>query len=161
MGHMSEDTTKEMVASTTWWPKWKEELSEYIKNCESRQKANRKHQKKYGLLHHIEEPKHPWKTINMNWVTGLVPGSKRNFNSCMIIVDRFRKSVWSLPFQKEDTAIDTSLLFWNNMMSICGVPNIIIGDRDPKFTLEFWTNLCDMLDTKLAFSTAYYHRQMV
>ncbi|MBW0467388.1 hypothetical protein O181_007103 [Austropuccinia psidii MF-1] len=28
MGHMSEDRTKERVASTSWWPKWEQELSE-------------------------------------------------------------------------------------------------------------------------------------
>ncbi|MBW0468055.1 hypothetical protein O181_007770 [Austropuccinia psidii MF-1] len=26
MGHMSEDRTKEQVASTAWWPKWEQEL---------------------------------------------------------------------------------------------------------------------------------------
>ncbi|MBW0557360.1 hypothetical protein O181_097075 [Austropuccinia psidii MF-1] len=26
MGHMSEDRTKERVASTAWWPKWEQEL---------------------------------------------------------------------------------------------------------------------------------------
>ncbi|MBW0533589.1 hypothetical protein O181_073304 [Austropuccinia psidii MF-1] len=60
-----------------------------------------------------------------------------------------------LPCHKEDTAMDTALLFWNNIICTCGVPRIIISDRDPKFTLEFWTNLYDMLGTKLAFSTAY------
>ncbi|MBW0521850.1 hypothetical protein O181_061565 [Austropuccinia psidii MF-1] len=76
MGHMSEDRTKERVARTAWWPKWEQELSEYIKTCERCQKANRKHGKNYGLLQHIEEPKHPWETINMDWVTGLAPGGK-------------------------------------------------------------------------------------
>ncbi|MBW0546049.1 hypothetical protein O181_085764 [Austropuccinia psidii MF-1] len=90
----------------------------------------------------------------MHWVTGLVPGGKENFNSCLIIVDRFSKSMRCLPFQEEDKAMDTFLLFWNNIISTCGVPNIIISDRDPKFTSEFWTNLYDMLGTKLAFSTA-------
>ncbi|MBW0579474.1 hypothetical protein O181_119189 [Austropuccinia psidii MF-1] len=52
--------------------------------------------------------------------------------------------------------MDTALLFWNNIISTCGVPKIIISDRDPKFTSEFWTNLYDMLGTKLAFSTAYH-----
>ncbi|MBW0505547.1 hypothetical protein O181_045262 [Austropuccinia psidii MF-1] len=78
MGHMSEDRTKERVASPAWWPKWKQELSEYIMNCEKSQKENRKHGKNDGLLQHIEEPKHPWDTINMDWVTGLVPGGKEN-----------------------------------------------------------------------------------
>ncbi|MBW0567385.1 hypothetical protein O181_107100 [Austropuccinia psidii MF-1] len=64
----------------------------------------------------------------MDWVTGLVPGGKENYNARLIIADR----------------------------STCGVPNIIISDRDPKFTSEFWTNLYDMLGTKLAFFTAYH-----
>ncbi|MBW0573813.1 hypothetical protein O181_113528 [Austropuccinia psidii MF-1] len=50
----------------------------------------------------------------------------------------------------------TSLLFWNNIISTCGVPKIIISDRDPKFTSEFWTNLYDMVGIKLAFATAYH-----
>ncbi|MBW0566902.1 hypothetical protein O181_106617 [Austropuccinia psidii MF-1] len=61
-----------------------------------------------------------------------------------------------LPCHKEDTARATALLFWNNIISTCGVPKIIISDRDPKFTSEFWTNLYDMLGTKIAFSTAYH-----
>ncbi|MBW0468249.1 hypothetical protein O181_007964 [Austropuccinia psidii MF-1] len=154
MGHITEDRTKERVTSTAWWPKWEQELSEYTNTCERRKKANRKHGKKYGLLQHIEEPKHPWETINMDWVTGLVPGGKENFNACLIIVDRFRKSMRCLPLHKGDTAMDNALLFWKNILSTCGVPKIIIGDRDPKFTSEFWTNLYDILGTKLFFSTA-------
>ncbi|MBW0482627.1 hypothetical protein O181_022342 [Austropuccinia psidii MF-1] len=156
MGRMSEDRTKERVASTAWWPKWEQELSEYINTCKRCQKANRKHGKKYGLLQHIGEPKPPWETINMDCVTGLVPGSKENFNACLIIADRPRKSVRCLPCQQEDTAMDTALLFWSNIISTCGVPRIIISDRDPKFTSEFWTSLYDMLGTKLEFSTAYH-----
>ncbi|MBW0497285.1 hypothetical protein O181_037000 [Austropuccinia psidii MF-1] len=52
--------------------------------------------------------------------------------------------------------MDKALLFWNNIMSTCGVPKIIISDRDPKLTSEFWTNLFDLLGTKLPFSTAYH-----
>ncbi|MBW0552403.1 hypothetical protein O181_092118 [Austropuccinia psidii MF-1] len=91
-----------------------------------------------------------------DWVTGLVPGGKENLNACLVIVDRYSKSLRCLPFHKQDTAMDIALLFWNNIISICGVSKIIISERDPKFTSEFWTNLYDMLGTKLAFSTAYH-----
>ncbi|MBW0584175.1 hypothetical protein O181_123890 [Austropuccinia psidii MF-1] len=151
---MSEDRTKERVASTARWPKWEQELSEYINTCERCQKANTKHGKKYGLLQHIEEAKHPWETINMDWVTGLVPEGKEKYNACFIIVDRFSKSMRFLPCPKEDTAMDIALLFWNNIISTCGVPKIVISDRHPKFMSEFWTNLYEILGTKLAFSTA-------
>ncbi|MBW0464020.1 hypothetical protein O181_003735 [Austropuccinia psidii MF-1] len=154
--HVSEDRTKERVASTAWWPQWEQELSEYIKTCERCQKVNRKYGKIYGLLQHIEEPKHPWETINMYWVTGLVPGGKENFNACLVTDDRYSNILRCLPCHKKDTARNTAFLFWNNIISTCGVPKIIISDRDPKFTSEFWKNLYDMLGTKLEFSTAYH-----
>ncbi|MBW0474284.1 hypothetical protein O181_013999 [Austropuccinia psidii MF-1] len=115
MGHMSEDRTKKRVASTAWWPKWEQDLSQYINTCERCQEENRKNGEKYLLLQNIEEPKHPWETINMDWATGLVPGGKESLNALLII-----------------------------------------ADRDPKFTSEVWTNLYDMLGTKLSFSTAYH-----
>ncbi|MBW0508870.1 hypothetical protein O181_048585 [Austropuccinia psidii MF-1] len=92
----------------------------------------------------------------MDWVTGLAPAGKENFNACLVIVDRYRKSVRCLPFHKEHTAMDTAFLFWNKIIVTCGVPKIIISDTYPKFTSEFWTNLYDMLGTKLEFSTAYH-----
>ncbi|MBW0484039.1 hypothetical protein O181_023754 [Austropuccinia psidii MF-1] len=52
--------------------------------------------------------------------------------------------------------MDTALLFWNNMIATYRVPKIIISDRDPKFTSEFWNNLYDMFCAKLAFSKAYH-----
>ncbi|MBW0530172.1 hypothetical protein O181_069887 [Austropuccinia psidii MF-1] len=156
MGDMSKDRTKERVASTAWWPRWEQEFSEYSNTCERFQKANRKHGNKYGLLQHIEEPKHPWEMINMDWVTGLVQGGKENFNACLIIVDSFRKSMGCLPYHKEETAMDTSLLFLKNIISTCGVPKVIISDKDPKLTSEFWTNLYEILGPKLAFSTSYH-----
>ncbi|MBW0517303.1 hypothetical protein O181_057018 [Austropuccinia psidii MF-1] len=96
----------------------------------------------------------------MNWVTGLVPGGKENFNALLIIVDRFRNIMRCLPCHKEDTAMDTALLFWNNIISTCGVRKIIISDRDPEFISEFWNMLYDILGTKLAFSQLTIHKQL-
>ncbi|MBW0502363.1 hypothetical protein O181_042078 [Austropuccinia psidii MF-1] len=92
----------------------------------------------------------------MHWVTGLVPGGKESFNDFLVIVDRYIDGVRCLPLHKEDTAMDTGLLFWNKIISTCGIPEIIIGDRDPKFTPEYWTNLYRILGTKLSFATAYH-----
>ncbi|MBW0541030.1 hypothetical protein O181_080745 [Austropuccinia psidii MF-1] len=112
MGHMSEDRTKETVASTTLWPQWEKELSEYLNTCERFEKENRKHGKKHSLLQHIEEPKHPLKTTNKDWVTGLVPGGNKNLNAFLVIVARYSRSVRFLQFHKEDTAMETEFLFW-------------------------------------------------
>ncbi|MBW0490187.1 hypothetical protein O181_029902 [Austropuccinia psidii MF-1] len=92
----------------------------------------------------------------MDWVTGLVPGGKENFNACLVIVDRYRKCVRCLPCNKKHTEMDKSLLFWNNIIATSRVSKIIIIDRDPKFTEESRTHLYEIIGTKLALSTAYH-----
>ncbi|MBW0591540.1 hypothetical protein O181_131255 [Austropuccinia psidii MF-1] len=89
----------------------------------------------------------------MDWVTGGFPEGKENFNALLVIVDSYSQIVRCLPCHKEDTAMGTALLFWNNILSTHGIPKIIISDRDPKLTSDFWTNLYDILGKKLAFST--------
>ncbi|MBW0469051.1 hypothetical protein O181_008766 [Austropuccinia psidii MF-1] len=111
MGHKSEDRTEERVASTAWWPKWEQELNEYINTCERCQKANRKHQKKYGFLQQKGEPKHPGDTINMEWVTGLGSGGKEDYNACLIIFHSFRKSLRDPKFTSE---------CWTNLYDMLG-----------------------------------------
>ncbi|MBW0498210.1 hypothetical protein O181_037925 [Austropuccinia psidii MF-1] len=92
----------------------------------------------------------------MDWVPGLVPGGNKNFNAFLVIVDRYSKSTRSLACHKENTAMDTALFFWNNIISTCGVPKIIISDRDPKFSSYLCTNLYEILGKKVAFYTAYH-----
>ncbi|MBW0555037.1 hypothetical protein O181_094752 [Austropuccinia psidii MF-1] len=92
----------------------------------------------------------------MDWVPGLVPRGKESSNSCLVIVDRYSKSVRCLPCQKEDTPMDTAFLCCNDIISTCRVPKIIISDRDPKLPSKLWTNLYDMLGQTFHFSTAYH-----
>ncbi|MBW0544295.1 hypothetical protein O181_084010 [Austropuccinia psidii MF-1] len=57
--------------------------------------------------------------------------------------------------------MDTALFVWNNIISTCGVSKIIISDRYPKFTSEFWRRLYEMLGTRLSFSTDYHPQKDV
>ncbi|MBW0513058.1 hypothetical protein O181_052773 [Austropuccinia psidii MF-1] len=134
MGNMSEDKTKERIGRTAWCSQWEQEFGYHINNCYRWNKSNRKHGKKYELLQHIEEPKNPWEIINIDWVTGLVPGEKENFDSCVGIVDIFSNSLRFLPCHKEDTAIKTALIFWHILLETFGMTKIIIHDRNPQFT---------------------------
>ncbi|MBW0545643.1 hypothetical protein O181_085358 [Austropuccinia psidii MF-1] len=50
----------------------------------------------------------------------------------------------------------TALLIWNRVISHTSLFKDIISDIDPKFTSALWTNLHELLGTKLSFSTAYH-----
>ncbi|MBW0549981.1 hypothetical protein O181_089696 [Austropuccinia psidii MF-1] len=92
----------------------------------------------------------------MDWVTCLPLGGDRRYNACIVIVDRFCKTPIFLPCHKDDTAMDTALLIWNRIVSCTGIFTNIISDRDPKFNRALWTNLKQLFDTNLSFSTAYH-----
>ncbi|MBW0467206.1 hypothetical protein O181_006921 [Austropuccinia psidii MF-1] len=111
MRHMSEYRTKKRVFSTDWWPKLDQYLCEYINNCARCLKANKHPGKRYGLLQNIEEPKHPGEIISIDQVTGLVPGWKDSFNAYLVVVVRYRRRVRFLPCHKEDTEMETNILF--------------------------------------------------
>ena len=155
-GHLSLERTQDRVLKTAWWPDWRTDTTEYVKSCHTCQTSNKQTGKRFGLLQKINEPTKRWEIINMDFVTGLPPGGPYSYNCVLVVVDRYSKRARFLPCHKEDTAMDTALLFWNRVMAEVGIPKIIISDRDPKFTSEFWRNLHDMLGTKLAFSTAYH-----
>ncbi|MBW0550512.1 hypothetical protein O181_090227 [Austropuccinia psidii MF-1] len=104
----------------------------------------------------IQERRRPWEIVHMDWVTGLPPGGDKSYNAFLVIVDRFGKMPMILPCHKDDTAIDTTLLKWNRVISWTGIFTNIISDRDPKSTLELWTNIHQLFGTKLSFSTTYH-----
>ncbi|MBW0512938.1 hypothetical protein O181_052653 [Austropuccinia psidii MF-1] len=104
----------------------------------------------------IQEPKSPWEIAHMDWVTALPPGGDRNYNACLVLVARYRKTPIFLPCHKDDTAMETAIIIWNKVISHTGLFQNIISDRDPKFTSALWTNLHNLFGTKLSFSTAYH-----
>ncbi|MBW0561156.1 hypothetical protein O181_100871 [Austropuccinia psidii MF-1] len=92
----------------------------------------------------------------MDWVTALHPGGDRSFNELLVLIDRYIKTSIFLPFNKDDIAMDTSIMIWNRVISHTGLLQNIISDSYPRFTSEVWTNLHNLFGTKPSFSTAYH-----
>ena len=107
------------------------------------------------MLQNISAPTKRCEKINMDFVTGLPPEGPRSYHSVLVIFDNDFKRAIFLPNHKDDTAMEVVLLSWNRIMPDLGIHKVIISNRDPKFTSEFWRNLYDMLGTKLAFYNSY------
>ncbi|MBW0585967.1 hypothetical protein O181_125682 [Austropuccinia psidii MF-1] len=149
------ERTMERMKTCAWWPSWRKDVIEYCHSCDRFQKANKATGKRFGLMICIQEPSTPWEVVHMDWVTSLPLRGDKSYNSCLDIVDTYRKTPIFLPCHKDDTAMYTYLFFWNRAISHTGLFKNIISDRDPKFTSALWTNLHKLLGTKLSFSTAY------
>ncbi|MBW0471857.1 hypothetical protein O181_011572 [Austropuccinia psidii MF-1] len=53
----------------------------------------------------------------MDWVTALSPVGDKSYNACLFIVERYRKTPIFFPCNKDDTAMDTALLVWKQVIS--------------------------------------------
>ncbi|MBW0512341.1 hypothetical protein O181_052056 [Austropuccinia psidii MF-1] len=139
-----------------WWPMWQKDVAEYLKTCDRFQKENKSTCKGLGNMIKFQEPSRPWEIVPMDWVTGLLPGGDKSYNSCLVIVYRFVNTPIFFPFHKDDTANDTALLILNRVVTWTGIFTNLISDRDPKFTSALWKNIHQLFGWKSFFSTAYH-----
>ena len=74
----------------------------------------------------------------------------------MVVVDKLSKATHFIPIIITYKAANIAEIFMKEIFCLHGIPKVIISDRDPKFTGNFWKNLLKGLDTKLNFSTSYH-----
>jgi transposase InsO family protein len=155
-GHFDSDRTLDRVKNLAWWPGIAADVAAYVSTCDTCQRAKRATGKRHGLLIKIESPTRPWDIINMDFITELPPAGDRNYNACLVVIDRFSRRAYFIPTMDTADAKDFALLFWHNCWRNTGWPRIIISDRDPKFTSDFWQSLSTLAGIKLSMSTAYH-----
>ncbi|MBW0543857.1 hypothetical protein O181_083572 [Austropuccinia psidii MF-1] len=109
-GNLSEERTREKVNTCIWLLMWQKDVSEYFKNCDRCQKANKFTGKRLGNMIKIQENIRTWGIVHIDWVTGLQPGGDRSYSSCLVISERLSKTPIFLPCHKDDKAMDTAHL---------------------------------------------------
>ena len=73
----------------------------------------------------------------------------------MVVLDKLSKETHFIPVKTTYTTANIADIFMKEIFRLCGNPKVIISDKDPKFTGNFWKTLFKGLDTKMNISTAY------
>ena len=74
----------------------------------------------------------------------------------MVVVDKLSKEAHFISVKTTYKASNIVDIFMKQIFCLHGIPKVIISDRDPKFTGNFWKCLFKVLNTTLNFST-YFH----
>jgi len=74
----------------------------------------------------------------------------------MVIVDRLTKYAHFCSLSHPFKAIIVSTAFMETVQKLHGNPKIIVSDRDPIFTGNFWIKLFSCLGTQLAHISSYH-----
>ncbi|MBW0465415.1 hypothetical protein O181_005130 [Austropuccinia psidii MF-1] len=112
------------------------------------------HHKKFGLLKPLQIPYGPWNYLSIDFITQF-PLSN-NFDSILVVVDRFSKMAIFIPAYGTITAPELAQIFIRHVFSKHVLPVTIVSDRGYLFISSFWTNFCQKLNISRDISTAFH-----
>jgi transposase InsO family protein len=85
---------------------------------------------------------------------GILPKSD-NYDSILVIVDRFSKMIHLIPITTSLSSTDLAKIYKKEVWHIPRIPRRIISDRGPQFASKFMKELCNTLGIEQNLSTAY------
>ena len=152
-GHLAKDKTTHKIKRYFHWPGVDEDVAKYCDSCKDC-KLGKYRTHKRGAAHiPYDVPDYPWQVVHMDYKTGL-PLTRRNKDAFVIFVCKLTKRLRAVPCRKDITATQTADIMFREVVRNHGIPEVIISDRDPKFTSSFWQTLWRTIFTRLNMSTA-------
>src|SRR5688572_1791975 len=85
-----------------------------------------------------------------------LPKTKQRYDSIFVVVDQLSKWAHFIPTYTNAIASQIAQLFFKHIFVHYGLPQVIVSDRNPKFTSQFWRTLFKNLETKLAMFSAHH-----
>ncbi|CCD46815.1 hypothetical protein BofuT4_P115210.1 [Botrytis cinerea T4] len=159
-GHQGIARTFARIREISYFPRMRTIVEEVVGNCDTciRNKSSR--HAPYGQLQTPDMPSQPWKSITWDFVVKLPlskdPTTGIEYDAILNIVDRLTKFAYMIPFKETWDAEQLAYVFLRVIVSIHGVPDEIISDRDKLFTSKFWTTLLALMGIKRKLSTSFH-----
>ncbi|GJT37622.1 putative reverse transcriptase domain-containing protein [Tanacetum coccineum] len=153
--HPGSDKMYQDMKKLYWWPNMKANITTYVSKCLTCARVKAEHQRPSGLLVQTKIPQWKWDNIIMDFVTKL-PKSSQGHDTIWVIVDRLTKSTIFIPIRENDPMEKLARMYLKEVVTRHGIPVLIICDRDPRFSSNFWKSLQKALGTSLDMSTTYH-----
>jgi len=74
----------------------------------------------------------------------------------MVVVDKLSKTAHFILVKSSYKTVEIAEIFMREIFQVHGIPQVVISDRDVKFTSTFWKTLFVGLGTQIQFSTTYH-----
>jgi hypothetical protein len=153
-GHFGVRKTQDLVKRKYWWPKMIDSIKSYVSTCDVCNRAKSNCHKPYGLLQPLPVPDRPWSSTSLDFITDLPLVD--DFDSVLVVVDRFSKMAHFIPCAKTITGAQTAKLFLDQVVRLHGLPDNIVSDRGPQFVSKFWARILQILKIERSLSSAYH-----
>ena len=154
-GHRGVHRTHLAINYNYYWNNMLQDIKNYVSECKTCQVSKQSTRPPAGLLQPLPIPEQKWEVVGIDFITNL-PRTSRDNNTIMVVIDHLSKRTHFIPTVDEITAQGVASLFINNVFKHHGLPKVIISDRDPRFTSEFWKELNSLIGINLHFTSGYH-----
>ena len=103
----------------------------------------------------MDVPQMKWECLSMDFITG-IPKVAGNFDSIFVVVEELTKVSHLISTQTTTSALDIDQFFVREIVRLHRIPTCMIGDRDAKFTSNFWRAMFQSLSTLVNLSLSYH-----
>jgi hypothetical protein len=155
-GHPGEKRTMSLVNQLFFWKGHSKDIRNYVRSCQTCQRAKASRHKPYGNLKPLPIGEHPWSSISMDHIVQLPKSGEEDYDAILVVVDRLTKQGIFIPCHVTDNAATFAKLFVQHIFSKHGLPTDIVSDRGALFVSQFWRELLKLLDIEAHLSTVYH-----
>ena len=151
--HFGRDKTLKAVQQRFRWKGLTTDVESYVETCDACQRNKPSQQCTPGALMPLPIPEAPCREWTNDAVTGL-PTTRRGNDAIQVFVERLCKLKHFVATKKSDGAREAAACFVHTVVRAHGVPEVLVSDRDPRFTAKYYAALTRLLGVKLNMSTA-------
>ena len=137
-----------------FWDGLKSDIQKFVAECLVFQQNKVETIKTPGLLQPLSIPSQCWEEVSMYFITGLPNFEGKSV--IMVVVDRLTKYAHFCALSHPFKASTFATSFMETIQKLHGNPKIIVRDKAPIFTGNFWAKLLSCLGNQLAHSSSYH-----
>ena len=154
-GHLGRDKTVHRIKLRFEWVGVDQYVADYVASCVQCQQNKDSNQQVAGKLMSLPIPNRPWQIVGLDFM-GPFPEAKSGADAVAVMVCHLTKAKHIVGTTTRLTAKGAAEMMYREVVRLHGMIEVLVTDRDTRFTASFWQELWRLVGVKLAMGTAYH-----
>jgi len=151
-GHLGMNRIFERIKLYTSWPGMKQEIENYVRQCETCQMNKLTRRKSKLPLQIANTPEVFWQNCSFN-IVGPLTQTLENNKYLLTFQDELSKYTVAVAIEQQD-AMTLARVFVQEIVLKFGIPQVILTDQGSNFLSDLFANVCELLRIKRIKTTS-------
>jgi hypothetical protein len=138
-GHFYRDKTLSLARRSVWWPGLPADVEAYVQSCPTCQRVKADHLRSAGLLFPLPFPTRRGGCTSLDFLE--LPLVRSGYDFLQVHINLLTGRVRFVPTFKTATSATAARNFASSVFRDVELPDVLVSDRDTRFTSAFWTDL--------------------